>query len=214
MSYKNKLLPGRNIDLEIEEGEYQGKYRSRIEDVGSKVVMVGTPYAKGVVVPLREGTQLTITFWDEISAYSFTGRVMQRVAVPVPMLVLELPESISKIQRRNFVRIPAFFPLAFRMVTKEGLSDAKGAMMVDLSGGGMRFKTEEDLDNNSLLFAQMKLPSGEIQTPVRVCRKEKIDNTKQYVISVEFHDLSDRDRDRIIRCVFELQREMRRKGLI
>lgn len=214
MSYKNKLLPGRNIDLEIEEGEYQGKYRSRIEDVGSKVIMVGAPYAKGVVVPLREGTQMTITFWDEISAYSFTGRVMQRVAVPVPMLVLELPESISKIQRRNFVRIPAFFPLAFRMVTKEGLSDAKGAMMVDLSGGGMRFKTEEDLENNSLLFAQMKLPSGEMQTPVRVCRKEKIDGMKQYVISVEFHDLSDRDRDRIIRCVFDLQREMRRKGLI
>jgi c-di-GMP-binding flagellar brake protein YcgR len=78
----------------------------------------------------------------------------------------------------------------------------------------VRFTTTENLEMNSLLYAHINLPSGELQAPVRVCRSEKIDDSKKYSISVEFHDLSERDRDRIVRCVFDLQRAMRKKGLV
>ncbi|WP_407307346.1 flagellar brake protein [Desulfosporosinus sp. SB140] len=214
MSYKNKLLPGLTVELAVYEGEYEGKYRTRIEEVGERLLMVGAPYDKGEIVPLREGVVVRLTFWDEVAAYSFEGRIMQRIAIPVPMFVLELPNSVAKVQRRSFVRVPAFFPVVFRTVTKEGLSDLKKATMLDLSGGGMRFTTEDYVENRSLLYAQLSLPNGELQTPVRVCRAEKIEDSKRYTISVEFHDLPERDRDRIVKCVFDIQREMRKKGLV
>lgn len=198
----------------VPEGEYEGKYRTRIEEVGEKIVSVGAPYDQGEIVPLREGTKIQIIFWDETAAYSFEAVIMQRIAVPVPIFILELPHSVQKVQRRNFVRVPAVFPVSFQLVTREGLSDTQKAMMLDLSGGGMRFSTKERVEDKSILYVHLTLPNGEMKTPVRVCRVEWMENANRYRTSVEFHDLSERERDKIIRCVFDIQRAMRKKGLV
>lgn len=214
MSYKKKLLHGLAVELAVLEGEYQGNYRTKIEEVGERLLSVGVPFEHGELVPVREGTKVKITFCDETAVYSFEGSIMQRIAVPVPILVLVLPDTVEKVQRRHFVRVPASFPVSFRMVTREGLSDLYKAIMLDLSGGGMRFSTKEFVENKALLYAQFSLPNGEIQTPVRVCRVVRIEDTKKYSISVEFHEISERERDKIIRCVFDIQRAMRKKGLV
>ena len=178
------------------------------------IISVAAPYRQGEVIPLRVGTVLEITYNDEVAAYSFDTVVKQRIAVPIPVFVLDFPEKIRKVQRRNYVRIPAFYPITFRIVTKEGLSDPKAVYMLDLSGGGMSFKTTDKLENNSLFHAQLKLPSGELSIAARVRRVQKIDDTNAYSISSEFYEISERDRDRVIRCVFDLQRTMRKKGLV
>ncbi len=214
MSYKKKLILGLAVELVVSEGEYEGIYRTRIEEVGERIIAVGAPYDHGEIVPLREGTTVKLTFWDEAAAYSFEGKIMQRIAVPIPMFVLELPDSVDKVQRRNYVRVPAFYPVSFRAVTKEGLSDLQKGTMVDLSGGGLRFLTKERVENKDLLYVLIELPVGELKTPVRVCRAEKIEDSKHYTVSVEFHDIAERERDQIIRCVFDIQRAMRKKGLV
>ena len=214
LSYKKKLLPGVSVELSVLEGEYTGNYRTRVEEVGERLLAVGALFDRGEVLPLREGTKVKLTFWDEVAAYSFEAKIMQRIAVPVSLFVLELPDSISKVQRRSFVRVPAFYPIEFRTVTREGLSDLNKGIMLDLSGGGMRFSTKVHVENKSLLYVQLTLPIGEIQSPVRVCRAEQLEDDKRYNVSVQFHEISERERDRIIRCVFDIQREMRKKGLI
>lgn len=214
MSYKKKLSLGLAVELVVADGEYEGKYRTRIEEVGERILAVGAPFNHGEVVPLREGTKVKLTFWDEAAAYSFEGKIMQRIAVPVPMFVLELPDTVAKVQRRNFVRVSAFYPVSFCSVTKDGLSDFFNGTMLDLSGGGMRFLTKDRVENNSLLYVRINLPKGELKTAGRVCRAEKLEDSKHYTVSVEFHDISERERDQIIRCVFDIQRAMRKKGLI
>ena len=216
MSYEKKFLLGLAAELVVLEGKYEGKYRTRIEEVGERLLSVGAPFEQGEVVPLREGTKVELTFWDEVSAYSFEAKIMQQIAVPIHLFVLELPDSISKVQRRNFVRVPVLYPITFQTVTREGLSDSYKGTMLDLSGGGMRFLTEEHVDNRSLLYVQLALPNGDLLTPVRVCRAEKTEDSKpqRYCVSTEFHDISERERDRIIRCVFDIQRAMRKKGLV
>ncbi|HZK53853.1 MAG TPA: flagellar brake domain-containing protein [Desulfosporosinus sp.] len=216
MMIKKKLVMGLAVELDVSDGEYKGKYRTRIEEVGERLLVVGAPFQHREVVPLREGTEVTLTFWDEAAAYSFEGKIMQRIAVPIPMLVLEIPDSdsICKVQRRNYVRVAALYPLSFRSVTKEGLSDTQHGTLLDLSGGGMRFLTKNHLESNALLYVQLALPKGDLQTPVRVCRAVKIEDSERYRVSVEFHDISERERDQIIRCVFDIQRTMRKKGLL
>jgi len=214
MSYRKKLSTGLGVELIVLEGDYEGHYRTRIEEVGERLLSVGVPFDHGELVPVREGTKVKITFWDETAVYSFEGKIMQRIAIPVPIFVLVLPDKVAKVQRRDFVRVPASFPITFRMVTREGLSDIYKAVTLDLSGGGMRFSTKEHIENKSLLFVQLSLPNGEIQTPVTVCRAVGIEDTKQYSISVKFHEISERERDKIIRCVFDIQRAMRKKGLV
>lgn len=214
MSYKKKLYHGLAVELIALEGEYSGNYRTRIEEVGERLLLVGAPFQHGQLVPLREGTKVKLTFCDEAAVYSFEGKIMQRIAVPVPMFVLELPDTVAKVQRRNFVRVNASFPIKFRMVTREGLSDSYNAMMLDLSGGGVRFTTKERVEDRSLLYVHITLPIGELQTPVRVIRAIKTEETNLYSVSNEFYEISERERDTIIRCVFDIQREMRKKGLV
>ncbi|EHQ91598.1 flagellar brake protein [Desulfosporosinus youngiae] len=214
MSYKKKLSLGMAVELTVLEGDYEGHYRSRVEEMGERLLSVGVPIENGELVPVREGTKVKVTFWDETAAYSFEGKIMQRIAVPFPIFVLVLPDTVAKVQRRDFVRVPATFPITFRMVTREGLSDSFKAVTLDLSGGGMRFSTKERIENKSLLFVQFSLPHGEIQTPASVCRVVSIEDTKQYSVSVKFHEISERERDKIIRCVFDIQRAMRKKGLV
>ena len=214
MLYRKKILLGLVLELDVAEGEYVGKYRTRIEEVGEKIIAVGAPIVDGEVVPLREGTKVKLIYWDEVSAYSFEGEIMQRVSVPIPMFILELPDSITKVQRRNFVRVPATYPFNFQILNQEGLSDVYKGTMIDLSGGGIRFLTEERMENKSLIYAQLNLPSGTLETPLRVCRVERTEDSKRYRVSTEFHELAERVRDRIIRCVFDIQRDLRKKGLV
>ena len=214
MSYEQKLSIGLVIELVVSEGKYVGRYKTCVEDVGDEILFLGAPFEHGEVVSLREGTKVKITFWDEMAAYSFEGEVLRRIAVPVPMFVVGLPTSVTKVQRRSFVRVPAPYLVTFQSVTKEGLSDLHQATMLNLSGGGMRFLTKERVETKALLYTRITLPNGDLQAPVRVCRVEKEEDSKRYLVSVEFYDLQERERDRIIICVFEIQRAMCKKGLV
>ena len=202
------------MELVVSEGEYVGRYKTRIEDMGDKILSLGAPFERGEVVSLREGTKVKLTYWDETAAYSFEGKVLRRIAVPVPMFVVELPNCVTKVQRRSFIRVPALYPVTFQSVTKEGLSDFYQATMLDLSGGGMRFLTEERVESKALLYTHLTLPNGDLRTPVRVCRVNKVEDSKRYMVAVEFWDLQERERDRIIICIFEIQRAMLKKGLV
>lgn len=214
MDYRTKLMPGLAIDLVISKGDLAGQYKTHIDEVGEKILSVFAPIVQGAVVPLREGTPAKIIFWDEIAAYEISTKIIQRIAVPVAVLVLELPDDVRRVQRRNYVRVPAFYPVSFRSVTRQGLSDAQKAEMLDLSGGGMRFQTNDPVEKSAILIANIALPSGPIQTTARVCRVEKDSESNKYSVSVDFYQIPERDRDRIIRCVFDLQRNARKKGLV
>jgi len=222
LTYKDKLLLGSEVELVVPEGEYAGNYRTRIEEVGESNLSVGAPYKMDVIITLHEGTEVTLKFWDQLAAYSFNTKIKKRIATPMHLFVLELPDSVAKVQRRNFVRVPAHYPIAFSMVSEEKLKEGyTGTMlnlsyrgtMLDLSGGGISFLTKECVEDKALLYIRTTLPNGDLQIPVRVCRVEKlvVSRPHQYRVSIEFCEISERDRDRVIRCVFDIQRAMRKK---
>lgn len=214
MQYLDKLVPGLAIELHVPDGDYKGNYRTHVDEVGTTRLSVYAPHQQGMIIPLSDHTLVEVTFWDEVASYSFFTSVLQRITVPITVFVLKIPESIKRVQRRNYVRVPSFYPITYQVVEKIGLGDVKKGNMLDLSGGGMRFQSREKLDNGTILYAYLELPSGTLGTPGRVCRVEPIEDTKYFSVSVDFYQISERDRDRIIRCVFDIQRDLRKKGLV
>lgn len=214
MSYREKLIPGLSVDLQVLDGEYKGQHKTRVDEVGQKRISIFAPRHQREVLPLREGTQVEIVFWDDVASYTMESVIVQRIAVPVPIFVLECSDDIRRVQRRNYVRVAAFFSVAFQVVEKTGLSDLKLGIMLDLSGGGMRFQTKEKLEKETIMYTYLELPSGKLGVPARVCRVEPIEGTKKFSVSVDFYQISERDRDRVIRCVFDIQRDARKKGLV
>jgi len=214
LSYKNRLFPGAAIELIISEGEYQGNYQTRVDTVEENALAIGAPYYQGLILPLRAGTGLEVYYHDEISAYSFSTFIKERTAIPIPLFILDFPNNIRKIQRRNLVRIRDDFPLLYQVAGVNCLSDPRPAKVFNISGGGLCFRTGEKIEQDARLYLQMKLPGGQINTFARVLRVQVFENTVCHSVSAVFQDISEHDRDRIICHIFEKQRIMRQKGLL
>ncbi|HWQ89464.1 MAG TPA: flagellar brake domain-containing protein [Desulfitobacteriaceae bacterium] len=214
MTFKDKLFPGAAVKLKISEGEYQGNYQTRVDKVEGNTLSIGAPYYQGSILPLRAGTAFEIYFHDENSAYIFSTVIQERTAIPIPVFILDFPDNIRKIQRRNFVRISDDSPLEYQAVRANCLSDPKHGNLLDISGGGLYFRTEEKIEQDSRLYLQLKLPCGQINTFARVLRVQALENNVYHSVSAEFQNISENERDSIIRHIFNKQRIMRQKGLL
>lgn len=214
MLYEDKIYEGQSVEIVISDGDYKGRYRTRIEEMGKRILSIGVPVAQGQFIPLREGTKMELIFVDEISAYSFSTSVIKRLLHPIPTFIVEFPDRISKIQRRQYVRIPLIRPLSYRILEKEGISEEKSGFTNDLSGGGMLIKVEEKLTSQTIIWIKTTIGPDDIEIPGIVIRSAKEDNKESYEVSVQFHEISERTRDKIIGYVFDIQREMIKKGLV
>ncbi|NLI92208.1 MAG: pilus assembly protein PilZ [Peptococcaceae bacterium] len=214
MLYEEKIYEGVSVELVVHDGEYKGRYRTRIEEVGKRILSIGVPVAEGQFIPLREGTTLEVIFSDEISAYSFSSSIIKRIALPIPTFIIEFPNKIQKIQRRRFVRVPLIRSLKYRVIDKDGISDEKNGFMIDLSGGGLLFNANENLPSKTIILMKTLIGTVDMEIPGLVIRSQKEDGKDLFKVSVQFHEISEKTRDKIIQYVFEVQREMRKKGLV
>ncbi|KUO65625.1 MAG: pilus assembly protein PilZ [Gracilibacter sp. BRH_c7a] len=214
MRYQNKLFEGQPVEIVISEGEYQGRYKTKVEELGVRIISIGIPIDQGMIIPLREGTNLDVVFSDELSAYTFSSVIIKRIAAPIPTLILEFPSKITKIQRRQYVRVELVTPIEYQVLQKEGLSKANKGYVVDLSGGGISFKAKDELLLNTIIIIKTIIGGVSIELPAAVVRSIKKEDDNEYNISAEFQEISENIRDKIIQYIFDIQRERRKKGLI
>ncbi|MDR3271366.1 MAG: flagellar brake protein [Peptococcaceae bacterium] len=214
MSYLKEAKPGSSMELIVAEGRYPGVYRTRFEEVGERIISFEAPFSRDVLVPLSEGTLVEIAFLAGQYIYRLKARIIQRIAVPIPLFVAEYLKDIEKNQRRNYVRIEAYFPLSYRIVKQNNVSEEMQASMLDLSGGGVRFRTRYETQDQDMLYMKLKLPRHELFLPAKVLRTDWIPGIGCWDISVEFLEINEKTRECIIREVFDIQRDLIKKGLL
>lgn len=157
-------------------------------------------------------------FWGKtISAgvvWQFTSRFIDKRMQPVPIWVAEIPYDLRKIQQRSFVRISAGVPLQYHI-----LPDVEGRAPVttttkDISGGGLQLLAKFQLPNGTKLRSQLDLADlGFINVVCEVVRAEKIPESRSYTVAVKFIEITERDREKIVKYIFKKQTERRQKGL-
>lgn len=214
MLYEEKIYEGQSVELAVPEGEYKGKYRTRIEEVGQRILSIGVPMKDGQFIPLREGTTLEVIFADDIAAYTFSTSIIKRIALPIPSFIIESPKKIIRIQRRQFVRVPIISQLKYQIIDKNGVSNDKKGFMIDLSGGGLLLRSQENIPLQTIIVVKTQIGDKVMELPGIVIRTEKEIEKDDYMISIQFHEISEKIRDKIIAYVFDIQREMRKKGLV
>lgn len=212
MGYEEKLKEGLLIELEVNEGDYPGKYRTKVEALHQNIITIGVPIHDGQFVPLREGTKISVYFHDEVSNYGFVSQILRRVTEPIPIFIIVYPDQVFKVQRREYYRIPIVKEIKYQIIGQEGLSKMYKGYMLNLSGGGILLRTKSKLYPHTKVLLTLELAQEKMKVPAKVVRFVEEDKN-DYRISLEFFDISERERDRIIAFVYKLQREMRRKGL-
>ncbi|MFW6107664.1 MAG: PilZ domain-containing protein [bacterium] len=101
-----------------------------------------------------------------------------------------MSESESELRRRQYPRVRESCELSYRVVMDPALKpEEEGAVAVNISGGGMRFRADQELEPGTMVALRMTLP--ELPTPVvslaRVVWCEQTPaEAAQYDVGVEF----------------------------
>ncbi len=123
------------------------------------------------------------------------------------LLRIESPRSIEVLQEREYVRIQSARPV---VVYAGGDRQQVQSYTVDLSGGGFLLAGPDTLKVGEEVKFQLTIAQGVL--PITGKGKVvRIDSRGR--LAVSFQDISDLDRRRLVRFIFECQRSERRRGL-
>jgi c-di-GMP-binding flagellar brake protein YcgR len=130
------------------------------------------------------------------------------------VLMVQHSSQLHRRQLRNFVRLDVKHPLKFRVIRSEipdFSTEQCDAQMMDLSGGGLSFKYEKLLHVGDTLSINFDLTTGPFRGVVGKIRKidelVKKDEILFYKHHVQFVDMEETLSEKIIRYIFERQRE-------
>lgn len=141
-----------------------------------------------------------------------------------PSLVLTPPEVVEVSQRRRHFRSVARLPVRVTIVESGAVpkdeSGPKEEITADISAGGVRFLTGCEVSIGDKIEVELPLAPAEPDTKSKVGRPDVflansavvrveqvvLNQSRTRIVSVEFQNVSERERDRLIRFLFQLQR--------
>lgn len=204
-------------------------YKSTIQDIQEECFSISIPTKDGEYIPLKAGDTAEVLYYFDLNIFQFDSIVKGRTVDGIPLILLEIPEKYTVVQRRQYFRVNKFdffnisthykFDDKNPSKTNDGNLEIKNgdnifnrAVLLDLSGGGMKIKLEEKVSQNDVLHFYLKTPKEDIELYGKIVRVER-DELNAYICGICFLDLTQKVREKIIQYTFELIREQRRKGL-
>jgi c-di-GMP-binding flagellar brake protein YcgR len=197
-------------------------YKSNIQDVYEKHIAISIPVLKGNYVNLLKGEDVEVIYYDERNVYGFESKVFGKVNDGISMILIDKPKEIKKVQRRKFFRLDLSMDVEYKKIENnlslskinkiiEENKDFKICTMVDLSGGGIRIRTKDDIEESQLYIIKIPIKSEVINVVCYCVRVINDSLTNSNVCGFSFYDIEDVTRDRIISHLFQLMRELRKK---
>ena len=200
-----------------DEEEASTEYKSRIADSIGDELLIDVPIVEGSrrLKRLFLGDELSAYYISEDGVKSFFNSHVTGFKEDVVKLVRIRkpdPDTVTKVQRRNFLRVAAELEIAISMsshVLFIGLTD-------DVGGGGISFLVDArwPIKQETILDCWLLVPfrNGSIdhaQFKAEVIRVKPLDTKNQ--IMVKFSSISEGERQKIIRYCFERQLDIRKK---
>ena len=218
--------PGDKIDIrlmhqvKIEDngGEMAQVYKSSICDyLADNLLEVSMPTAEGRMVLFQVGAECQMVIYSNLY-----------------LLSVEIMSEPKRFQRREFFRVNLLTEVQYYIVPKEVaalptteelfleiekpeyIDQMKRGMVKDISGGGMLFSSDEQLQMGNYILLNFRLSSENMDESfylVSQCvssyKNLKVENLYDHRMKFIFKNL--RDREKIVRFVFEEERRIRKK---
>jgi c-di-GMP-binding flagellar brake protein YcgR len=209
-----------NINSRIDVICDDNAYKSIIQDIAETHLSIGIPVSNGKYFTPRVMESIEIVYYYEGNAYKFYGLVIgRRSENNIPQLLIRKPDKLIKIQRREYVRVNMtqyikYIKLENNKISNtilETMQDGKGrkAILIDISGGGCKVKVYEDMKVGDVIIADIPYDEGNIRVKGKIIRVD-IDEDKNKVCGVNFLDIENKLREKIIRYIFEIMRKQRK----
>jgi len=193
-------------------------YRSKIIDRTEKELMIDYPVDIGqyVNLPILPEQTINIEYLKKGNVFTFNAKVKRINRSPILSFVIDIPEqgTIQKIQRREYVRINTDVNIAVHSLHQS--FEPFSTVTQDISGGGAAIITPHHLTLNQgelvLLYIVLKSSYSDfeyIKTKAEIIRTMTLNEVRSTSVKFDFFD--ERDRQKIIKFCFEIQREKLKK---
>ncbi len=245
MPISELIKPGDKVDLQlvqqIESAEKTGTtasiYKSQVLDKRSNGnYIISMPIENGRLILLPIGVRYELTFYCGGSMYRCVGQIVERYKKDnLYMLEVELKTQLERYQRREYYRYNCTLDVDFFVLNEEHktmesteviMQDllntdftenrCKG-VAVDLSGGGMKFRSEVQLKPRDQILIMLRLINARMDKQYQIvgeviaCTEVRTEKIRLYESRVQFSIKDNKIREEIIRYIFEEERRNRQK---
>ena len=176
-------------------------------------------------------SEYDMIFYGSSGLFQCLGRVIDRYkSNNAYLLLVEMTSNLRKYQRREFYRLRCALEMHARMLREDEVQTVESRMpytlagdlplkesvIVDISGGGLRFVSTHRFEQGSLLYCSYHLMNGGEHKKYEVISKVisciELDNRPgTYEHRVQYYDIDPVEREEIIKYIFEEERKSRQK---
>lgn len=232
----NYVLPGDRIELQsvnrsLIENETKRIYETKVFDILSNDKMeIVMPMDKIKLILLPVDAEYDIHFYTKSGLFQCFARVIDRYkSNNVYILALELTSNLRKHQRREYYRFSCALEMNARNLKEEeviaidknavqlvpGLP-LKRSVIVDISGGGLRFVSTQRYEVDSLIYCNYQLlvngKTKEYNLVGKILKLRELDNRPgEYEHRIQYVNIDMDVREEIIKYIFEEERKYRRR---
>ena len=203
---------------------------SQIYDIlDDETLSIAMPIVEGRVIPLSVGSRYEACFYAAKGLYQTRLIVKERKKQEgLFILIVEVQSELKKFQRRQYFRLSCTMDMQYKVLTEEEVSSFQGGqeaiimdtgfqdgVALDISGGGIRFTSEEKLENDNMVLVSLEIPLDKQSIYLmmgKVISSGLIPNKSGlYEHRVEYQELDRKIRENLIHFIFEEERRQRKK---
>lgn len=205
-------------------------YNSVVQDILSEdTIEVRMPMEKSKLILLPVDAEFDMIFYGASGLYQCLARITDRYkSNNVYLLQMELVSNLRKYQRREFYRLRCALEMLARNLDEEEVAAIEGgqpfsptkglplkqSVVVDISGGGLRFLSTDRYEPGSMLYCCYHLINGgdhkKYEVISKVISSIPVDNRPgTFEHRVQYYDLDPEVREEIIKYIFEEERKNR-----
>ena len=186
--------------------------------------LIAVPIVEGVVYAVRVGWRITVYMQRNNTLYRFFAKVIERnVRDGIHCMKILRVSEIDEAQRRKYYRFSCSLPVRYRIIEDiytDLNKEYKRGVTADLSGAGMCLRLREEVEINSIIECEIDFGNVELALVGQIVRKVQRGmfdinhGIFEYDVGILFSDIADRDRDFIIKFIFDEQRrQIKRKNM-
>ncbi len=216
--------------VKLSEEEERKVYQSKVYEIlTDDTLEITMPMEKTKLILLPVDGEYDMIFYTDTGLYQCFARIADRYkSNNVYILRVELTSNLRKYQRREYYRFSCALEMCSRNLEEEeqqaveekkpyilqpGLP-LKKSVIVDISGGGIRFLSTQKYESGSLLYCSYHLVKNGVSKQYEVIGKvlsvKNVENRPgTYEHRVQYYNMDTATREEIIKFIFEEERRSR-----
>lgn len=232
------VIPGNKVEIQAvervkysDETESKKVYQTTVYDVISEDRFeLYMPMEKTKLILLSVDAEYDLYFYTPSGLYQCFARVIDRYKSDnTYILLMELSSNLRKFQRREYYRLSCALEMNARSLEKEEVQSVekketylvpglplKRSIIVDISGGGIRFIGDYEYKTDSMICCRYHLvvegKDKEYNLVAKVISvRELEDRPGTFEHRAQYININTMEREEIIRFIFEEERKARKR---